>query len=89
VPPVHELYTTQVNVPLLKGQLGKLYTVKKDERFSCPQTGGPEPNSPWPGIIKLFLARESLVSDIPAGDGNSLTFFYSVSVFLGIQAYKL
>ncbi len=25
---------------------------------------------PWPGIIKFFLARESLVSDIPAGDGK-------------------
>jgi hypothetical protein len=36
------------------------------------------PNSPWPGIIKLFQARESLVSDIPAGDGKTLTFFYSV-----------
>jgi len=23
-----------------------------------------------PGLGKLFLARESLVSDIPAGDGN-------------------
>ncbi len=31
------------------------------------------------GIIKLILARESLVSDIPAGDGKSLTFFYSVA----------
>jgi hypothetical protein len=29
----------------------------------------------WPGIIKLIPARESLVSDIPAGDGKSLTFF--------------
>jgi hypothetical protein len=25
-------------------------------------------NSPRPGIIKLFPARESLVTDIPAGD---------------------
>ncbi len=29
-------------------------------------------------IIKLFPARESLVSDIPAGDGKSFTFFDSV-----------
>ncbi len=27
-------------------------------------------NAPWPGIIKLFPARESLVSNIPAGDGK-------------------
>ncbi len=27
-------------------------------------------NSPWPWIIKLFPAKESLVSDIPAGDGK-------------------
>ncbi len=29
------------------------------------------PNSPWAGIIKLFPARESLVSDTPAGDGKT------------------
>ncbi len=28
----------------------------------------------------LFPARESLVSDIPAGHGKSITFFYSVEV---------
>jgi hypothetical protein len=38
----------------------------------------PFPSSPWPGIIKLFLARESLVSDIPAGDGKIAELFYSV-----------
>jgi hypothetical protein len=27
-----------------------------------------QPNSPWPGIIQLFPAREILVIDIPAGD---------------------
>jgi hypothetical protein len=27
----------------------------------------------------ILPARESLVSDIPAGDGKSLTFFYSAS----------
>ncbi len=29
----------------------------------------------------VFPARESLVSDIPAGDGNNDTFFYSVVQF--------
>jgi hypothetical protein len=34
-------------------------------------------------IHKLFLPRESLVSDIPAGDGNIEKLFYSV-----LQALK-
>ncbi len=34
-----------------------------------------------PGRGKLFLARVSLVSDIPAGDGkNSNPFFYNLVV---------
>jgi hypothetical protein len=33
---------------------------------------------PWPIIIKLFPAGESLVSDMPAGDGKIANFFYSV-----------
>jgi hypothetical protein len=32
----------------------------------------------YTGIIKLFLSRESLVSDIPAGDGKITNVFYSV-----------
>jgi hypothetical protein len=32
----------------------------------------------WPGKIELFKARESLASDILAGDGKIATFFYSV-----------
>jgi hypothetical protein len=51
------------------------YTVKKGERFSRPQTGCHLLNSPWAGIIKLFPARESLVSDIPAGDGKIANLF--------------
>ncbi len=31
-------------------------------------------------IYKLFPPRESLVSDIPAGDGNIEKLFYGVSV---------
>jgi hypothetical protein len=30
------------------------------------------------GIMKLFLARESLVSDIPAGDGTITNLFFAV-----------
>jgi hypothetical protein len=36
------------------------------------------PNSPWAGIIKFFSARESSVSDIPAGDGKTTKLCYSV-----------
>jgi hypothetical protein len=49
---------------------------KKGCDFSIPKRN--ETNSPWPGIIKLFTAMESLVSDIPAGDGKIATLFYSV-----------
>jgi hypothetical protein len=52
-----------------------VYTVRKGYRFSCPQPGCHLPNSPWPGMILLFPARESLVSDIPAGDGKIITLF--------------
>jgi hypothetical protein len=52
------------------------YTVKKGYRISLPSRD--EPNSPWPGIIKLFPARESLVSDILAGEGKNDKLFYSV-----------
>jgi hypothetical protein len=55
--------------------MGKSYTVRKGYHFSHPQPGCHLPNSPWPGIIKLFPARESLVSDIPARDGKIIDLF--------------
>jgi hypothetical protein len=39
------------------------------------QPGCNLPNSPWPGIIKLFPPMESLVNDIPAGNGNVANLF--------------
>jgi hypothetical protein len=30
----------------------------------------------WPGISKLFLDRESLVNDIPAGDRKIVSLFF-------------
>jgi hypothetical protein len=41
-----------------------------------PHTGCHYPNSPWTGKIKLIPARESLVSDIPAGDEKMANLFY-------------
>ncbi len=37
-------------------------------------------NSPWPRIIKLFPARESLVIDIPAGDRENNNLFLQCGV---------
>jgi hypothetical protein len=51
------------------------YTVKKGYRFSRTQPGCHSPNTLWPGIIKLFLARESLVSNIPAWDRKNDKLF--------------
>jgi hypothetical protein len=45
--------------------------------YSRPQPGCHSTNSPWPGIMKLFLAREILVNDIPAGDGQIDNLFCS------------
>jgi hypothetical protein len=58
------------------------YTVKKGYRFFRLQPGCHLPNSLWPKKIKLFPPKESLVSDIPAGDRKLINFFYSVSVSL-------
>jgi hypothetical protein len=56
-----------------------LYTVKKLSIFLSP--GGKHwPNSPWPGIIKFFPVRESLVSDIPPGDGKIYKLFLQCRV---------
>jgi len=36
------------------------------------------------GLGKLFLARESLVSYIPAGDGNLLNLFLRFTIYLQV-----
>jgi hypothetical protein len=56
-----------------------LYTVRKGYRFSRPQPGCQKSCSPWQGIIKLFPARESLVIDMPAGDGENRESFLQCS----------
>ncbi len=57
--------------------------VKKRLSIFPSPAGMSLPNSPWPGIIKLFPAREGLVSDIPAGD-----LFYSV-LFIKTQQEEI
>jgi hypothetical protein len=53
------------------------YTVKKIIVFPVP-AGMSLTKLSLAGIIKLFSARESFVSDIPAGDGKNYNIFYSV-----------
>ncbi len=62
-----------------------IYTVKKGFRYSRTQPGCHLPDSLWAGIMtlyKLFTPRASLLSDIPAGDGNIENLFY------GAQPHK-
>jgi len=40
------------------------------------------------GLGKLFLARESLVCDIPAGDGNTKNLFFTVHSYQCIHLQK-
>jgi hypothetical protein len=58
------------------------YTVKKGYRFSRPQRGCHWPNSPWPGMIRLFPARERLVSDILAGAWKIANLFFTVYYYM-------
>jgi hypothetical protein len=62
---------------------------KKGYRFSRPQPGCHLPNSSWQGIIKSFTARESLVRDIPAGDGKMANLFLQCMDNIPIEACRL
>ncbi len=50
------------------------YTVKKVNDFPAPAKMSITKLS-LAGVVKLFLARESLVNDIPAGDGKIYNLF--------------
>jgi hypothetical protein len=67
--------STSTRIVLALSRTHSTCTVKKGLPFSCPQPGCHLPNSPWTGIIKLFPSRESLVSDIQAGDGKIVHLF--------------
>jgi hypothetical protein len=51
-----------------------VHTVKKVMDFPVPSRKVTN-QTPWPGIIKLFPSRESVVSDFPAGDEKIYNFF--------------
>ncbi len=84
----HELYneshTVQYTAKFSENtnQNLKPNTVKKSQRFSRLQPACHLPNSPCPVpvIIKLFPAKESLVIDIPAGDGKIVNLFFTVQL---------
>ncbi len=58
------------------------YTVKKFSYIPVPS----HPKLSLGGNIKLFPPTESLLSDIPAGDGIIETFFFSVD--LPLKSYN-
>ncbi len=60
---------------------------KKAFRYSRPQPGCHLPKSPWTGKISWFCP-ETLVSDIPAGDGNIEKLFLLCDHFI-IKISKL
>ncbi len=51
------------------------YVHCKKKVCSFPCRDVPNQTLPWPGIFTLFPPRESLVSDIPAGDGKLANLF--------------
>jgi len=60
-----------------EAEIKMCYTLKKRSDFPFPSRGCHSPNYPWPRErnIELFLAMESLVSHIPAGDGKIANLF--------------
>jgi hypothetical protein len=61
-----------------------VHTVKKVNDFPVPSRD--VTNQTLPGLENLNYsrARESLVSDIPAGDGKWQTFFYSACSLVSV-----
>ncbi len=53
-----------------------------------PSPAGMSLTDSWPGIIKIFPARESLVSDIPAGDGKIGNPFLQCTFILSSSALR-
>ncbi len=60
----------------------------KKRLAAFPSPAGHLQNSPWPWIIKLCPARESLESDIPAGDGKIANLFLQCSNLKNCESMK-
>jgi hypothetical protein len=57
---------------------------KKGYRFPVPSRDVTNLILPWPGMIKLFPARESLVGDITTEEGKNDNLFMQCKVDSGI-----
>ncbi len=55
------------------------YHCEKRLSFSCPQRDGTNQTLPGRELLNYSTTRESLFSDIPAGDRKNDNFFYRVS----------
>jgi hypothetical protein len=64
--------------------MNRTYTVKKVNDFPLPRREITDQTLPWPGIIKFFPARESLVSDIQANPRQDLNKGVQMRFFLPI-----
>jgi hypothetical protein len=80
-----------LSVKNTRAKFSRLGTFKKGHRFSRPQPGCHLLNSAWPGIIKLVPARESLVSDIRAGDRKIVNLFLQCKMVfaLPLKVHKI
>ncbi len=61
------------------------YCKKKISGFPVPSRDVTDQILPGRGIIKLFTARECLVSDIPAGDGKIDSLFLQCTLHWSSQ----
>jgi hypothetical protein len=62
---------------------------QKVRDFSVPSRDVNNQTSSWPGIIKLFPDRESLDSDIPAGDRKITNLFFTVYVINKLELEQI
>ncbi len=74
------------NKPMCKNtRVTEQCTVHCDKKIFPSTAGMSLTKPPLLGIIKLYPARGSLVSDIPSADGKTANLFYSVRSVLAVQ----
>ncbi len=66
----------------------EIYTVKKVGGFPVPSRDVINQTLPGQEFLIIFPARESLVCDIPAGDGKTANLFNSVWWWRGVRRYS-
>ncbi len=75
---ISEILTGCSGDPLIA--LNQLYTLKKGYKFSCSQPGCDLPKISLAGNNLIISGRDSLVSDIPAGDWKTANLFFTVQL---------